>query len=105
MTDVMRVEAIFDWGCWLAGDFLYEVAWLTFWAPWYSGLQALDLRQAIREHYERIGLLLEHFDERLRCYELHIGLEHIAYAAFTRRDEDLEAVTWRTAEIIGLRLV
>ena len=41
--DASRLEAVFDWGCSLAGDFLYEVAWFTFWAPWYPALDAIDL--------------------------------------------------------------
>lgn len=98
--DASQVVAAFDWGCSLAGDFLYEVAWLTFWAPWYPALQALDFRQVIHEHYQRTNLVVEHFDERLRCYELHIGLEHIAYAAFTRREEHLDSITSRTRELL-----
>ena len=30
-----RVSAVFDWGAALYGDFLWDVAWLTFWQPWY----------------------------------------------------------------------
>jgi hygromycin-B 4-O-kinase len=94
--DASRLEAVFDWGCSLAGDFLYEVAWLTFWAPWYPALEALDFRSVIRDHYERTGLEVEHFDQRLACYELHIGLDHIAYAAFTGRDDHLQEIVRRT---------
>jgi hygromycin-B 4-O-kinase len=28
-----QISAVFDWGCALYGDLLYDVAWLTFWAP------------------------------------------------------------------------
>jgi hygromycin-B 4-O-kinase len=98
--DASRLEAVFDWGCSLAGDFLYEVAWLTFWAPWYPALEALDFRQVIQEHYQSIGLAVEHFDERLSCYELQIGLEHIAYAAFTGRDDPQQAIARRTLQIL-----
>ena len=33
--DGTRIEAVFDWGCSAYGDFLYDVAWFTFWAPWH----------------------------------------------------------------------
>src|SRR5579862_555085 len=33
--DATRLEAVFDWGCSCVGDYLYELAWLTFWSPWY----------------------------------------------------------------------
>lgn len=98
--DASRLEAVFDWGCSLAGDFLYEVAWLTFWAPWYPALESLDIRRVIREHCRRIGLVVEHFDERFFCYELQIGLEHLAYSAFTGRDDDLQTVARRTRQIL-----
>jgi aminoglycoside phosphotransferase (APT) family kinase protein len=81
--DGSRLTAVFDWGCYGLGDFLYEVAWFTFWAPWHAGLAAIDFRSAIRSHYRAAGLDVPRFDERLRCYELHIGLTHLAYCTFT----------------------
>jgi hygromycin-B 4-O-kinase len=98
--DASRLEAVFDWGCSLAGDFLYEVAWLTFWAPWYPALAAIDFGRVIRDHYQRLGLVVEHFEERLCCYELHIGLEHIAYAEFTGREEHQQATVRRTLQVL-----
>jgi hygromycin-B 4-O-kinase len=98
--DASRLEAVFDWGCSMAGDFLYEVAWLTFWGPWYPALDAIDFRRVIEAHYGAIGLEVEHFEERLACYELHIGLEHIAYATFTGREDDQHAIARRTIQIL-----
>jgi hygromycin-B 4-O-kinase len=98
--DASRLEAVFDWACSLAGDFLYEIAWLTFWGPWYPALDAIDFRRVIEDHYETIGLKVENFDPRLACYELQIGLEHLAYAAFTGREDDLHAVARRTIQVL-----
>jgi hygromycin-B 4-O-kinase len=98
--DASRLEAVFDWGCSLAGDFLYELAWMTFWAPWYPGLAAIDVRGRFRTHYDSIGLDVLQFDERLACYELQIGLEHIAYATFTDRHADRQVVCDRTREVL-----
>lgn len=98
--DASRLEAVFDWGCSLAGDFLYDVAWLSFWAPWYPALEAINVGRAIWDHYRAIGLRVENFDQRLACYELHIGLGHIAYAAFTGRDDDQRAVAHRTQQVL-----
>jgi aminoglycoside phosphotransferase (APT) family kinase protein len=85
--DGSRLVAVFDWGCSAYGDFLYEVAWFTFWAPWHAGLAAIDFRSVMRGHYDATGLDVPFFDERLRCYELHIGLTHLAYRAFAGRRE------------------
>jgi aminoglycoside phosphotransferase (APT) family kinase protein len=100
--DGSRLTAVFDWGCSVWGDFLYEIAWFTFWAPWHAGLAATGFRSVVRDHYNTAGLEVPGFDERLRCYELHIGLRHLAYCAFTgHRDEDLRAVAQRTREVLG----
>jgi hypothetical protein len=56
----------------------------------------------ILRHYHATGIEVPRFDERLRCYELHTGLTHLAYCAFARdRGEDLHAVAWRTRQILG----
>ena len=99
-----HLEAVFDWGCSLAGDYLYEVALLTFWSPWYPALESVDLRSRVSDHYAAIGLHVDNFEERLACYELHVGLEHIGYAAFTKRDDHLRDITRRTSEILEGRL-
>ena len=65
--DGSRLVAVFDWGCSAYGDFLYEVAWFTFWAPWHAGLAAIDFRSVMRGHYDATGLDVPFFDERLRC--------------------------------------
>jgi aminoglycoside phosphotransferase (APT) family kinase protein len=100
--DSRSIEAVFDWGCLAFGDFLYEVAWFTFWAPWHPGLAAVDFRAVLRGHYAAIGLDVPNFDERLRCYELHIGLTHLAYCSFAGREADLLAVACRTREVLDL---
>ena len=101
--DGSRLTAVFDWACSVWGDFLYEAAWFTFWAPWHPGLAAIDFRSVIQGHYRATGVEVPRFGERLRCYELHIGLTHLAYCAFAGRDreDDLQAVARRTREILG----
>jgi hygromycin-B 4-O-kinase len=89
-----HLSAVFDWGCSLYGDFLYDVAWLTFWAPWYRGWDGIDFRGAAAQHYAAIGLDVPNFDARLRCYEVHIGLGSLAYMAFR---DNWEHFAW-TAE-------
>lgn len=102
--DGARLNAAFDWGTSIAGDFLYEIACLTFWEPWYPALAALDLRRAVREHCQALGVDVEQFEERLTAYELHVGLEHIGYNTFRGADDDRRDVARRTAEIIAGRV-
>lgn len=98
--DASRIEAVFDWGCSMAGDFLYEVAWLTFWAPWDPPMEAIDFGGTFRRHYDDIGLDVPDFDTRLRCYELQIGLEHIAYTTFVDKPSRRDEITRRTAQLL-----
>ena len=98
--DGNRLEAVFDWGCSAYGDFLYDVAWFTFWAPWHPALDAVGFRDAVARHYERTALAVPLMAERLRCYELHIGLVHLAYCTFARRDDDLQEVARRMTQLL-----
>jgi aminoglycoside phosphotransferase (APT) family kinase protein len=96
-----RLEAVFDWGCVAAGDPLYEVAWFTFWSPWHEGVAAVDWRALVRDHWLAAGVDTEAFDDRMRAYELHIALTHLAYCAFAPgRDADLVAVAARTRDLL-----
>jgi hygromycin-B 4-O-kinase len=89
-----RLSAVFDWQCAMYGDFLYDVAWLTFWAPWYRAWDGIDFEQEAAHHFADVGLDVPNFTARLRCYELHIGLGSLSYMAFR---ENWEHFAW-TAE-------
>ncbi|MHB8574824.1 MAG: phosphotransferase family protein [Dehalococcoidia bacterium] len=91
-----RVSGIIDWGCSLYGDFLYDLAWLSFWSPLFPAWRGIDFPQEARRHYAAIGLNVPDFNARLRCYELHIGLDGQAYSAFMGRWDEVEATAQRT---------
>jgi hygromycin-B 4-O-kinase len=95
-----KISAVLDWGSALYGDFLWDLAWLTFWQPWYVAWSTLDLRQAARMHYRDIGLEVPNFDVRLRCYELAIGLDGLAYQAWANRSPD--DLGWTTRRVLEL---
>jgi hygromycin-B 4-O-kinase len=100
LVDGARVSAVFDWQCAIYGDFLYDVAWLTFWAAWYPALGAADVRTAIRCHYDEVGVAVPRFDERLRTYELHFGLAHLGYYAWMQDWDNLGWTVGRTREVL-----
>lgn len=99
--DGSRLHAVFDWGCSFYGDFLYDVAWFTFWAPWFSGLAAVDFHAAVRSHYLSHDVAVPSFDERLRCYELHIGLIHLAYTTCTGQHDDRLLIAGRMRQLLS----
>ena len=93
---------VFDWGCSTLGDPVYELAWFTFWAPWHPGLAALDLRSTFEDHLVAAEFDCTDLAERLRGYELHIALTHLAYCAFAPgREQDLVDVAARTRQLMA----
>ena len=95
-----QLSGVFDWGCSCYGDFLYDIAWLAFWAPWYEALDAIDICGEARLHYDAIGLEVPELDARLRCCMLHIGLDHLAYNAHTGNMKDLVEVNERLLPLL-----
>lgn len=95
-----RISAVLDWGCALYGDFLYDLAWIIYWQPWYPAWSGINFRVEAAQHYEAIGLEVPHFDERLRCCLVHIGLGAQAYNAYKgdERAAALEATSRRTLD-------
>ncbi len=94
-----RISAIIDWGCAMYGDFLYDLAWFLYWAPWYPAWRGIDFREEAVRHFAAIGLDVPFIDERLRCCLIHIGLGDQAYNAFRERWERVAEGAARTLEI------
>ena len=94
-----RISAVIDWGCAMYGDFLYDLAWFIFWAPWYPAWREIDFRREAARHYASIALVVPRFEERLTACQIHIGLAAQAYNAFKERWDALEATARRTIEV------
>lgn len=101
LVDGDRISAVLDWGSSICGDFLYDVAKLVFYQPWYAAWRAIDFAAEARAHYDAIGLQAPHFAERLSCYALRIGLADMAYSAFRKRWDEVAWKARRTLEIAG----
>ncbi len=102
LVDNGRISAVIDWGCAMYGDFLYDLAWFLYWAPWYPAWRGIDFRAEAVRHYAAIGLDVLNFDERLRCCLIHIGLGDQAYSAFKESWERVAAGAARTREVAGI---
>lgn len=89
------LTGVFDWGNAVIGDPAYDVAHLTFWAPWHPGCPEPELRAAAAE------VLGDDLDERVRTYELHVALEALRFNAAMRRPRTIEAVLGRV-DALGL---
>lgn len=89
------VTGLLDWGSSIYGDFVYDIAWLTFWWPWYPQWKEIDVAHEVRAHNARTGLVVPSFSERLRCYELRIGLGNLDWYLSRGDDVNLERVAKR----------
>ena len=85
-----RISAVLDWGSSKYGDFLYDIANLVFYRPWFPAWRNIDFAAEARAHYDAIGLPVPHFAERLSCYCLRIALDGVAYSAFRERWDEVE---------------
>ena len=94
LVDGDRISGIFDWGCSLYGDHLYDLAWFEFWAPWHPELDVPFLRSHLEQRWREVGYVAHNLEARLLACHLHIGLDHLGYNAYRA---DWEAVS-ATAE-------
>jgi Ser/Thr protein kinase RdoA (MazF antagonist) len=94
--DASRVEAVFSWKCSMRGDFLYDVAWCTFWgAAFHRGIDALDVFTSLEDDHDSDAVLRHH------SYELHIGASHLGWYAWTDETEALERLTQLVAGLLA----
>ncbi len=89
LVDAGRLTGVLDWGNSLCGDPLYDIAWLLYWWDWYPAWCEIDLMENLKRHWDGHGGKPARTEERLRCYLIHIGLDHVAYSAFKARPENL----------------
>ena len=101
LVDGDRISAVLDWGSSIYGDFLYDIAKLVFYRPWYPAWRNIDFAAEARAHYDAIGLAVPRCGERLTCYSIRIGLSDMAYSAFRKRWEQVAWKARRTVEIAG----
>lgn len=94
-----KISAVIDWGNAMYGDFLYDVANFTFWAPLHPAIQKNDWGEKVKEYFQEKGVEIANFDQRLRACELHIGLAGMAWNAHTKNWQELKATTGRVKEL------
>ena len=90
------VTAVFDWGNALAGDPLYDIAWILYCIPWFQAIDRRHVLALARRHFPN-----DDVDRLLPLYELHIGVASLQYQAFA---EELASLETSTASISTLLL-
>lgn len=97
-----RINAVLDWGASKYGDFLYDVASLAFWNPWFPAWAKIDFIAEAARHYHAIGVDVPDLEARVRCYAVNIGMGGMAYAAWKghERWDHLARIAARTLEFV-----
>lgn len=91
-NDASQVTAIFSWKCSAFGDFLYDVAWCTFWSDWHPGIAASNIwnRTMVADDLSEADLV--NASLRHHCYELQIGASHLGWNAWTGNEKELDTL-------------
>ena len=103
LVDQNKLSGVFDWGCSLYGDHLYELAWFEFWSPWYPDLDIRYLRLELERHWHELGYAPQNKAARLMACYLHIGLDHLAYNAYIEDGAALSATIERMRDLVAQR--
>lgn len=93
------ISGLIDWGNSLYGDTLYDAAWLIFWWPWYPKWATIDIRAELQRHWASRGAVPPDLHHRLRCYQLRIGLDHMAWYAWKGNMHHLSRCARQTLEL------
>ena len=102
LTSSGNITAVLDWGSSIYGDALYDVAWFTFYEPWYPHSQELHVAQRLLDDFKADpNTNTVHLEARLKCYQLDIGIGSIAYNAFKKDWKHAQEAANYTLKLLG----
>ncbi len=81
LSDGKKITGVIDWECSVYGDFLFDVAWLSFWS------QTLDYQDLYLKHSKERGVEIKNFNERMLCYKINVGLSACSFYAYSGQEE------------------
>jgi hygromycin-B 4-O-kinase len=99
LVDAHGVTALLDWGDSRYSDYLYDIAHLLYWWPCFTQWRNIDILREFEQNYKVKELDVQRFHERLWCYQMHIGLDSMAYHYYTKRWDNFEWSAKRTFEV------
>ncbi|HET9014999.1 MAG TPA: phosphotransferase, partial [Thermomicrobiaceae bacterium] len=95
-----RITAVLDWGSSLYGDPLWDLARFSFYEPWYPEFTRVGLVERLLEDFAADPAAdTTDLEVRLRCYQLAIGLDSIAYNAWRGDWPNAEQAAARAAAL------
>jgi hygromycin-B 4-O-kinase len=92
VSDGEKVTGVLDWAASRYGDFLYDVAWLSFW-----GVKN-DPQKKVENIYRNKNI--PNFEERLLCYKLRIGLGSLSFYAYSNQKDKYDLIKQRVLDLL-----
>lgn len=89
LSDGENITGIIDWGNSAYGDFLFDIAYMQFWQD-----DPMHFYEGVKEQQAEWGRNIENYEQRVKCYLLHVGLGAIEFWSRAnmkekyRRDKD-----------------
>ena len=94
-----KISAVLDWQCSLYGDFLYDIALLSYGAPWFPAMEGIDWEAEARQHFASIKLDVPELAKRLLCCKIHVGLSALGWNIYTEQWDEMERHLKRVLEL------
>ncbi len=95
-----KMKTVIDWQCSMYGDSLYEIAWFLYCRQYFPQFETIQLCQRAIEHYQATTGAKINLEERLLCYQIHIGLGAVAYNSFKKDWQTVQKEIDYTLKII-----
>lgn len=92
VSDGEKITGVLDWAASRYGDFLYDIAWLSFWGT------KRDPQKIVENIYR--GKDIPNFEERLLCYKLRIALGSLSFYAYSNQKEKYDLVKQRLLDLL-----
>ena len=92
VSDGEKVTGVLDWASSRYGDFIYDIAWLSFWPV------KNDPQKVVENIYRNKGI--QDFEERLLCYKLRIGLGSLSFYAYSEQKDKYDSIKERTLSLL-----
>ncbi|MHB8651748.1 MAG: aminoglycoside phosphotransferase family protein [Minisyncoccota bacterium] len=93
LSNGKNITGVIDWELSKYGDFLYDVAWLSFWET------TIDYADIFLKHYQEKNVSVPNFRERILCYKLHFGLGALRFFSDSEQEK---SYTLAKERLLGL---
>ena len=93
LSDGNKITGVIDWELSKYGDFIYDIAWLSFWET------TIDYGDIFLKHYQETNVSVPNFHERLLCYKLHLGLGALSFFSDSEQEKSYK---WAKERLLGL---